>query len=430
MIKKSSATKEYIKRFSTYFVVDSINKALPFLIMPILAAYLTTDEFGLVSNFSAIIQVAYAIIALNTYTKLSTDFFKKQDSLPSLYTNLSTVNFYAFTFVLLLVIVLNRVLEKAFFLHLKWQIVAVIIAFSMSVITLCTTYLQMKGKVKKYGIVQLGQSLSFFMLCVLFVVVFLWSWEGRIISSFISYSVCAIAIFIVAIKKNLIHFKAFNKELTWQYFLWGIPLLPHALSFWLKYGADKIIISNYIGLSENGFYSLALSLGGLTAIVNTSFFNTYSPYLYKKLHSFDETDYYNEKAAIINRLVNNSIYFILTNAIMSLLTYGVLLVLINLFFSGDYLSAICYLPYTILANFISCIYSIYSGFLFYRGKTKMIGTITFSSAILQVILNLTLIPLLGVWGAIWSAISVAIIISSTICVLSFKEYNILFYIKK
>lgn len=420
----NNSIKTYLKRFSTYFIVDSINKSLPFLIMPILAAYLSTSEFGLVSNFSAIIQIAYAFIALNTYTKLSTDYYKSEGKVSSLYTNLTNLNFVMCGFVLLVIVLFNQLIEKAFFLSLEWQVIAVCIAAGMVLMNMCATLLQMRGKPIKYGIVQLGQSFSFFILCILLVVVLQWSWKGRIYASFISYvSVGLIVLFLVFYKK-LYQSKLADTKLVYTYFLWGLPLLPHALSFWLKFGADKVIISNYLNLSENGIYSLALSMGSVTSLFSTSFFNTYSPYFYKKLNEFDNTDNIDRKQTIKSRLIKNSYLYLLGNGIVSIIAYFALALIINIFFKGDYLKAIPLLPFTLLTNFIGSFYTIYSGFLFYRGRTKLMGGITFSSALLQVALNFMLIPLLGVYGAIWSGIIVASIISISILLLSLKEYKI------
>lgn len=424
----NSSITTYLRRFSTYFIVDFVNKALPFLIMPIIAAYLSTSEFGLVSNFSAIIQIAYAFIALNTYTKLSTDYYRSEGKVALLYTNLTNLNFVMFGFVLLAVVLFNQLIEKAFFLSLGWQMIAVCIAAGMALINMCATLLQMRGKAIKYGLVQFSQSTFFFSLCILFVVVLQWSWKGRIYASFISYVSVGFIVLSLVCYKKIYQFKLNDKKLVLTYFLWGLPLLPHALSFWLKFGADKVIISNYLSLSENGIYSLALSMGSVTSLFSTSFFNTYSPYFYKKLHEFDNVDSIEIKQIIILRLVKNSGLYLLGNGIISIIAYFALALIINMFFEGDYLKAILLLPFSLLTNFISSIYTIYSGFLFYRGKTKLVGSITFSSAVLQVVLNFILIPQFGVYGAIWSGIIVAFIISISILLLSFKEYKIKKYI--
>ncbi|MDO4975507.1 MAG: oligosaccharide flippase family protein, partial [Alphaproteobacteria bacterium] len=54
----------------------------------------------------------------------------------------------------------------------------------------------------------------------------------------------------------------FQIELQWikKLLKFGVPLLPHSVSFWLKGGVDKIFITSFCGLQFNGLYSMAISI--------------------------------------------------------------------------------------------------------------------------------------------------------------------------
>lgn len=68
----------------------------------------------------------------------------------------------------------------------------------------------------------------------------------------------------------------------------GIPLLPHSLSFWLKSGMDKVLLTTYCGLTINGLYSMAMSFGAAYSIFFTAFKGAYVPYLQKRLNAMND----------------------------------------------------------------------------------------------------------------------------------------------
>ena len=49
---KSKVKNPLIQRMVLYTFSDAISKAIPFIIFPLVATYLTTDEFGYVANFN------------------------------------------------------------------------------------------------------------------------------------------------------------------------------------------------------------------------------------------------------------------------------------------------------------------------------------------------------------------------------------------
>ena len=81
----------------------------------------------------------------------------------------------------------------------------------------------------------------------------------------------------------------------------GLPLLPHSLSFWLKGGADKIIITNFCGLYQNGLYSMALTMNSIYNLVSNALMNAYVPNLQKRLSSVKEENLENEKRSVIKQ---------------------------------------------------------------------------------------------------------------------------------
>lgn len=414
--------KKVMNTFGTYFIFDAINKALPFVLLPIIAKYLTTEEFGVVTNYLAVYQIAYIFISYSTYTRLSVDYYMDDINHKFLFTNLVFLMAIITIVVSLVIVAFNSVIEDFICISLSWQILAILAAFFASVGNLFTTLLVLQKKSLLYGIVQNVQSLVLFLFCLLLVVVIPLNWKGRVIAQVISCLLIFIFTIIYAGKHNLIKKKETNITYLKEYFLWGIPLLPHTLSFWFKSGFDKVIVTSYLGLAMNGVYSLSLTLGSVMSLITTSFFNVYTPHLFEKLASYDKMDKDDGKS-ILNKLLKSSFLFVGGYALIVIVAYYALKILIYKFFSGDYQDAIEFLPYVLFVNFLNAIYTIASGFLFYKKKNVKIGSITFLSSLIQMGLNIMLVNYFGIYGILWSGIVSAAFMAIFVVYFSFKEYK-------
>jgi O-antigen/teichoic acid export membrane protein len=82
---------------------------------------------------------------------------------------------------------------------------------------------------------------------------------------------------------------------------------------------------------------------------------------------------------------------------------------IPLLFRGGYLEATRLIPYVFLALYFDGMYSIVSGYAFYRRKTKVLGAITFLSSVLQVALALIFVPAFGIQGALYAGCLVSLL---------------------
>ena len=99
---------------------------------------------------------------------------------------------------------------------------------------------------------------------------------GLVLVELIGYS----WISFVQLKKG----KTFFSSKYWKYaFFFNLPLIPHYLSQIVLNSADRIMISNMVGDSEAGIYSLAYSLSSIMTLFNTALMQTLSPWIYKKI---------------------------------------------------------------------------------------------------------------------------------------------------
>jgi O-antigen/teichoic acid export membrane protein len=416
-----------LQRMLVYAFSDGVSRAMPFLVFPIVAFYLSQEEFGLVANFSVLTAILGPFVGMSTYSALSVDYYKKsKEELPAFYANLLYTNLLLFALVFLIVLFSNSYIELWTGYSLSWQMLAMISVFFGPFASLFSTRLRLEERAKRFGQYQVFNSAVAAILTYIFVAVLLWSWQGRIYSLVFSSVMPGLVAIYFTVKFIGGRLPKLDISLIKATLLFGLPLLPHNLSFWLKSGFEKLLVTSTQGLAENGIMAFAQTLSSIFVLITTAFFGAYSPYLFKKL-----SDSSGNEISVKIGLVNKSYLFLLSYFIILLLGYFVCYILVSMYFD-KYALSLNYLVYFLGFNFFNACYAIFSGYLFYSKNTKFLGIITISTAFLQVGLSIFLVNYFGGIGTAYSTFIVSIITALVVAWFSNKKYPMpwLYFIKR
>ena len=407
---------------AVYAFSDGISKAMPFLVFPIVAYMLTPAEFGLVSNFNVLCQVIFAFTLLNTHTYLTVEYYKiNEEQKQSLILNIFILVWALLGLSSVITLLFNNIIFHYTELTIRWQLYALIWVGFNAVIYIYQAKLRLDEKAKYFGIYQVTQSVLSAGFTLLFVVLLKWGWQGRIESLVISNVVIGGVGLYFLLKQSLFSAK-FNVLQIKNAFLFGIPLLPHTLSFWLKNGMDKIYITNIISITENGIFTFAGMLASIFFMITAAFLSAYNPHLFKTLASIESYSNEDEKRQIRKKLLIQLKYFILVYALANILGYFVIKLGIEIFFFEKYGTSLKYIPWLQLVGFMGVFYAIFSAYVFYTKSTKILGVITVSTAILQATLNYFAVIHFGVYGIISVSLITALILAVCVGFYSNKVY--------
>jgi O-antigen/teichoic acid export membrane protein len=397
---------QLVRSTATYAVADIVNKGIPFILLPVIAKYLAPADYGILANFSVLVQIFVAFCALNTYSALSVSYFGAGAAgLPSLVSNLLYLIAILATASLTLSLVLSGIIEQYLAIPQRWQLVALVTAVATAVGMLYLALLRMQRKAMRFGVVQIGQSLVSFLLAITFVVQLRLSWEGRALS--MAAAAFAAMLFCLWSFQREGLLRAIDPPQIRGAFTFGLPLLPHTLSFWIKTGMVRIVITSAIGLSANGIYAIALTLGSIVGLFTDAFFSAYSPSMYEDLAKIDRSPP-QQGLGVLKRLVRNTYRFAAVLAVVCVGGWLVMRIAIPLLFRGEYVEAVRFMPLVFLALYFDGLYAVVSGYIFHRRQTKVLGTITFVSAVVQVLLTVVLVQPFGIFGALYAGCLVSL----------------------
>ncbi|MFW6285750.1 MAG: oligosaccharide flippase family protein [Nanoarchaeota archaeon] len=216
-------------------------------------------------------------------------------------------------------------------------------------------------------------------------------------------------IFVLYKDKFLIKEKEKKKEYK-NWFLFSLPLFFSGFMSFVYNWGDKIIIAKFLSPTELGIYSVAFSMAMFLYTIRSNMTNIFSPIISQK---FAQKNY--EEIKYLYKKGTNWIFSLTLPIFLVIIVFSKQIIL--LLYDKSYINA--YIPLMIISIglLINIMFGLNQQILFAKGKTKSIFYNNIFIAGFNLILNLILIPLIGIIGA---AIATSI---------SFILQNSLLYIK-
>lgn len=409
---------------SIYLLSEGINKTIPFIILPIISYFLSPEEYGTLTNYNVITQIL-AVFCYSVTTVIIPVMYVKlrQDEIKVFISNIVFFN----TMIALVLFIFSFVIKDKINIitgiEFRFQVIA-----SASILFSSFTQVNMvmwrcEEKPISFGIYQISQTIIDLCLSLVLIIIYVMGWKGRVYSMAFSSIFLGIFSLILLAKRGFINSKI-SKANILTIFSFSIPLLPHGLSFWIKSGADKLLLTNMCGLESNGLYSVAVTFGGIISIIVVSFNNGFVPYLFKKLKHIEAIkDTLIQNDAKI-QLVKMYRYLLMGLFLIVLACYLGAYVFITYVYPLNYRGALLYLPFIVSGQLFLGIYSLFVNFIHYMQKTKVLGTITFTLTIFQIILSYLLINLLGPIGSAVSSAIIAFVIFASVTLYALRIYKL------
>lgn len=370
-----------VKGTLIYTLANSIIKLGGLIFLPIMTRILTSEEFGIIGILSPITTIFSIVLGLGFYNVILKKYIDLKDEPKKLESFKFTVVSFIFLlnlFVLAIILLpkSRNILEKIFDVDYILILISIIIAMVNSLNNIALSLFRIE---KKYYKVAIGSLISFFtnyILAIYFISKLNLGVFGNQIANL--FAVITLLIFLY-----IDYFKNINVEFNKNYLVTaiynGVPLIFIELTDQLVNFSDRYILAKFnIAFSLIGVYTLAYTGSRILSVVTGSFINAWTAELYN--------DIYNEK---INR--NLEIFF-------SILAFFCICAslfsreAISILFPEHYLKAIQYMPIVLTSTIVQSLYSL-DYYFHYFEKSKYIVGFTFLALVINVVLNILLIPL-------------------------------------
>ena len=376
---------KYLLKNTVIFSIGNFGtKIISFFLVPLYTNILTTREYGTVDLIYTIGMVLVPLLTLNIGESIMRfALYKDADCDKIMSTGITILIFGAI--IGLLILPIANLFESVSNYSIYIYLYTLTLAFSQ--IFLC--YLRGKEFLLKYSIGNIIQSLTIAIFNIIFLIGMKKGIEGYLMA-YILANVCTGLYGFWAGKVNLVIKKySIDIELSKNMIKYSVVLIPNSFMWWIMNSSDRMMVSAMISVTANGVYAVAYKIPTLLSTITTIFNQAWSYSAIREDESEDKEEY------------NNRVYDNLVTIVIVVAT-GLLMIMkpfLSVYVGKEYYAAWHYVPYLIvgfvfmtLGSFIATSYTVHKdsmGFL-------ISGTV---GAIINLILNFILIPMMGVSGA-------------------------------
>ena len=272
----------------------------------------------------------------------------------------------------------------------QYAILLYLMLLGSSLRQLCQQFVRGSGHVKLYaidGVMATATSAGF---TFLYLGAFHWGIYGYILAIFTSDMISVAFMFICAkLWKCLDLRHGLKKETAVPMLKYCIPLIPTIVLWWIINVSDQYMVTYFNGVSLSGIYTSAYKIPNLVIIFSSIFIDAW------QLSAVDEYDN-KGKSEFFTR-----VFRVYSGALISV---GALLIagsriITDLYLGKDYYDSWHYVPILVIATTFSCLVNFYAS-VYMAEKKSILSMITAASgAVVNIVLNLILIPKFAAYGA-------------------------------
>lgn len=391
----------FFKNASIYTVSDIINKLVPFILLPVLTRYLSPADYGIISIFAVFTSILGVFISLEMHGAISVKFFKiSREQLKIYIANVLLIVAATTSIVLLIVIIFHSYITELLALPTEWVIIGVFVTVLVFFTTINLLLWQSEHKPIPLGIYQISESVFNLSLSLVLIVGFGMGWRGRLIAISMAALLFGFLSFSLLFKRNYLNLKL-SKPYLKDALQFGVPLLPHALSTWVRTGIDRVFLTMLISTTATGLYTVGFQIASVIMVITTAFNKAYTPFLFEKLKDITVS----QKIILVKY---GYLYFLG----LLLLATGLSLTgpyIVDVFLGKEFIESQEYITWFAFSFAFYGMYSMLVNYVLYTQKTIYLSYVTFSIGLLHVGLSYLFITYNGTIGAVQATAIVSFI---------------------
>ena len=379
-----------------------------FLLLPLYTAKLTTEEYGTFDYMHTLCVFLLPVITLlmeESMFRFLIDSKSKENQEKVITQSVIYILSSSIVFCIGIFIILNIV-------NYEYNLIFLIYIISSILITLSNALSRGLSKIKLYSICNLISGVMTIVLNIITIVYFKMGIIGLLLSSIIANLTISIVVFTKINIRQYLSLKRLEKNLMSTMVKYSIPLIPNSLAFSIINISDRIIVTNMLGSGENGIYSVAYKFPNIISAFYGFFSIAWKESASKVVEQEDSNNYYNDVYLSMKKIM----FFV------SLCLIAIMPIAFPILVNSEYQEAYIHIPILIIATYF-CNMSMFIGGIFIAHKdTKTIGTTTIAAALINVVFNILVINIIGLYAA-----SISTLIANIFLYL-YRKYKVKKYI--
>ncbi len=404
--------KLFAKRIGLMGITQLFNALKGILLLPILTKNMPVEDYGVWAIIIVTIGIIpnLATLGFNNVIIRFTPSIKDKNLCRDIFYSTLTIVTLITLLVTGLILSYSTFIENIFFGGndgITEFIAIVVIIETLELIIL--NFFRALEQIKKYSIIIFLKNFLLVVLVAYFVFTgdgLMGAIKGLFLETFIVF-VISFLLMLYQINPKVPEFRDFK-----TYLKYGIPTIPGMISKWIVNSSDHYVIGGYFGSTVVGYYSPGYSLGSLVQML----FQPINFMLPMTLARYYDTNNLEE----VKKYLQYSTKYCLTFGIPAVFGLTFLSKPLLVILSTPEIAEKGYIitPLVALSLLTFGIFNIYANIILLVKKTHLLGTIWLLAAVLNLGLNLLLIPHFGIIAA-----AITTLITFTMAMILIKHYS-------
>ncbi len=379
-----SDRKENLIKNTALFALGNLgSKLLQVVLVPYYTRVMTSEEFGTTDILQAVVALLMPIFSFTIYEGVFRYAMEQDFDRKSVFSTGVLISGLGALVLCLVGAVCSIFLSPIY----VWLVVANTVAVIFR--SLLSQYTRAINRIGLFTADNLLITVFVLMLNFFFITELQWGIEGYILGYTLANVLSCVLLAICLGHDRKVSVKSLDGFLMQEMLLFSAPLIPNAICWWISSFADRIIITTQLGGAANGLYAAAHKIPSLLTVLVTVFFQAWQISANEEFKKKDISIFYTE--------IHDQIF-----ASVALISSALILLcrpITDVFLGASYESAWLYMPVLLVAmtffSFAQFLGSIYSA----NKHTGMALVTNFVAVVVNLLLNIVLVPKVGVLGA-------------------------------
>lgn len=419
-----SRFKLFLENILVYGLGGVISKAVPLLMLPIITRLMPdTFYFGLNDISTTIVSFGSAIAVLGMYDAMFRLFFDREDED---YRKMICSTTLAFTIglsilVFCILIFFKETWAQIFFADRKYTNLLVLSAMSILIgatNSIVSAPTRMRNQRKVFLVTNTLSPIISYVISIPLLV------KGMYIVALplaAVISALTIEIIFAVLNHGWFSIKRIDFSYLRPLLAIAIPLFPNFLVYWVFNSCDRLMISQMLGMDYNGIYAIGGKVGQVSQLIYTAFAGGWQFFAFSTMKDKDQVDMTSHIFEYLAAIAFGA----------GILMAACSKTIFRILFTGDYVQGYTVAPYLFLAPLMLMLFQVIVNQFIVIKKTWYNLLALVVGALVNVVLNYILIPLIGIEGAAIGTLVgyiVSIVITATILIrmgllrISYKFY--------
>ncbi len=364
------------------------SKLLSFILVRLYTGCMTTEQYSTADLLYQASNVIYPIVTLSMADALIRFGIDKAYDNKKIYTVALTTTAGGLAVLALFTPLINSI--GAF---KGYGLLLFVYCFFSSFKQLAASFIRARGLVKLFAIDGIMSTLIIVISNLILLLKFDLGVTGYVCSIIISDALSLLGLIVISELYKFFDIKTLDKKLFKELVKYSLPLVPTYILWWITSASDRYFVIGMVSSHENGIYSAAHKIPTLLLLVTTLFYQAWQMSAIENKDDKDLAGYYKQVYGAYSSLL-----FIAAAGLIMIVkpfTY----ILVDNDPEKNFVFGYHYTPILIIAMIFQCLCQFLSSIYNVRKKSVNSMVTSIVAAVVNITLDILLIPRLGVYGA-------------------------------